>query len=272
MLSNLARRAFKAFTLVELLVVVGVIALLIAILMPALTAARHQANSVQCAANIRQICQALFVYAADNRGSFPPNVIDPLPGLMWYDYDRAGRLLHGTFDSKQMHGVHGPVMTCPEDAGATRSYAMNIWASSNVDLSVRQSGWGTGWKQGVQHANAMILVTEAWSAYGSATDGWDTWSTVGWAAPTPGRQFGAGGGVSPLLYMWRFGYVNCELPYYRHRAPGTQAGPTDPRGRISIGYADGHVELKSDRKLADPFTGLSTLDSWWSPIDDKLNK
>jgi prepilin-type N-terminal cleavage/methylation domain-containing protein len=60
------------FTLIELLVVIAIIAILIAILLPALNQARRQAKDLQCESNEHQIAMALLIYAAQNRGYFPP--------------------------------------------------------------------------------------------------------------------------------------------------------------------------------------------------------
>lgn len=90
-----AERVVSGFTLIELLVVISIVALLISILLPALSQAREAARSLQCAAQIKQISLAAQYYADDNKDSLPPNfTADDGVDYLWYHPKYDGNLTH----------------------------------------------------------------------------------------------------------------------------------------------------------------------------------
>ena len=129
-------RTKKAFTLVELLVVIGIIALLISILLPALSKARKSAQDVKCMANMKQIMMATMMYANDNRQFLPytgwGDTLASATGRQWptigvvnWAYDGSATKAANTFKVDHLKtGVLWPycggkveLFRCPSDAG-----------------------------------------------------------------------------------------------------------------------------------------------------------
>src|SRR4051812_10543066 len=113
----------RAFTLVELLVVVGIIAVLIAILLPAMRGARESARGVACGSNLRQLYLAFVAYSNENKGRVPSlkqygSAEWDYYSYFWKPLSGTGYLGNGETYNGTANGRRYPIMRCPADDGA----------------------------------------------------------------------------------------------------------------------------------------------------------
>jgi len=154
-------RRRKAFTLVELLVVIGIIAVLISILLPTLSKARDAAKIVKCASNMRQIALGMIGYTNDNRGKLPPSVVNPGDKIYPKGWCWANELVAGRYV---------PAPTGTDSAGNALLLSDSVFRCPNgLDIPFGPNGFAALSPRDAINQQYMFL------AYPTANDGVASW-------------------------------------------------------------------------------------------------
>ncbi len=258
----------KAFTLIELLVVIAVIAVLMGILMPALSAARGQAKAAVCQSNIRQLLLANIGYATENKSSYVLAALDIFSDNK-HRWHGVRDTINDPFDSARgpLTGYlsGGAVKECPKKVNFRRG---DPW---EWDFEDGCGGYGY---------NMTYIGSRIWES--GYEDEKCKVTTGDFEVRCPARTLMFADTAMAKLdngQPYYLEYSFAEPPYFVvNGEPAVGWGYASPsihfrhRNKVNIGWVDGHIDA---RGMAD-FDGVNAYDvksndvmlGWFEPIDN----
>ena len=217
---SVPRFSRSAFTLIELLVVISIIAVLSAILLPAIGMVRDAAKSTSCRNNQRQLVMAEFGYGNNNEGSLTPNNLDALSSISWGTYWPSLLVTAGMVEDQD--AAYGDIRTgifrCPNVAAASLQFGggYGLIRTWNLALHTAQSDpMGKSYRMG--DPSSLLLFGD---------------TQIG---PTS-----VGGYLPGNTFMELTCGHCCTWAIW-----GAGVGAGRHRGRMNSAYLDGHVDSRT---------------------------
>lgn len=184
-------KKLRAFTLVELLVVIGVIAVLISILLPALSRSLAAARAVQCQSNLRQIAMWGMQYATEysgwlpSRGENPPSLGGS--GLYWWEISNTNWAdKAGPYGLWKANATYGTTMHCPEAINVVTVRTGNYGCNYGLNQYLGGGHTSSGGVNGPAPRTKLLSDKAYW--FGEArifnSGGWDFHPTLSLSTAT----------------------------------------------------------------------------------------
>lgn len=251
--SHLSRRT-GAFTLVELLVVIGIIALLISILLPALNKARESARNVQCQSNIRQIAQATLMYSNENANYIPVDML-VYNGWNFFWFTAIRPYVGAPPATPPYRGGPVAILVCPSDE--------THGGDSDYGAPLPPAGYGI--------VHLSDADKQLWGGY---------YRSYNVNANLRGRKMNEiRRPAETILYgevrWWLLNTNVISIPDGALRRWELALPRTWHRGKINCAFADGHVESLEIDTLGDPAYHTDPQPNyrlWWLDYPNKLGR
>jgi prepilin-type N-terminal cleavage/methylation domain-containing protein/prepilin-type processing-associated H-X9-DG protein len=260
--ANKRTNSRRAFTLIELLVVIAIIAILAAMLLPALGKAKEKALRINCVSNLRQIGVAIFMYAADHEDKMPPNRVNATSGSVWYPYEVGRCSLADTWNE----GPHnlgslwatknipdGQVFYCPSGRRAPGNFRYDTYAQDGL--------WPFGQPASDPGYNGGI-VRSGYSYFPQSKTKEIARGVPLYAAMNQTKVNGVTYNLQKINLIDVNKAMSADLVY--SSAPESQPHRDKGLGGLNALFGDGHVQFQSQRKVPQAFTGAYAD---WSALD-----